>query len=121
MTYNRFQVALDIQDAGNMRAIVREFVRVVDDAMEELKSTTAVWDDAAVVLMVNKLESLSRSEDRFSAAYALAQERARKVPDGHPSPEERHRSPFGTALIGSRAPPVTFSVDALDTIIRRRQ
>lgn len=31
-TYNRFQVALDIQDAGNLRAIAREFVKVVDAA-----------------------------------------------------------------------------------------
>src|SRR5258705_1672333 len=61
-TYNRFQVALDIQNAGNLRAIAREFVRVVDDAMAETQSTTATWDDAAVVLMVNKLESLCRSE-----------------------------------------------------------
>jgi hypothetical protein len=74
--YNRFQVALDIQDAGNLRAIAREFVRVVDDAMAETQSTTATWDDAAVVLMVNKMESLTRSEARFSAAYALAKERA---------------------------------------------
>jgi hypothetical protein len=77
--YNRFQVALDIQDAGNLRAIAREFVRVVDDAMNETQSTTATWDDAAVVLMVNKMESLCRSEDRFSAAYSLAQERAKAL------------------------------------------
>jgi hypothetical protein len=77
-TYNRFRVALEIQNAGNLRAIAREFVKVVDDAMAETQSTTATWDDAAVVLMVNKMESLTRSEARFSAAYSLAQERATK-------------------------------------------
>jgi hypothetical protein len=76
--FNRFQLALDIQNAGNLRAIAREFVRVVDDAMAETQSTTATWDDAAVVLMVNKMESLCRSEDRFSAAYKLAQARAER-------------------------------------------
>src|SRR5260370_42317259 len=75
-TFNRFKLALDIQNAGNLRAIAREFVRVVDDAMAETQSTTATRDDAAVVLMVNKMESLCRSEDRFSAAYKLAQERS---------------------------------------------
>ena len=74
--FNRFKEALAVQDAGNMRAIARLFVKVVDAAMEETKSTTATWDDAAVVLMVNKLESLSRSEARFSAAYKLCTERA---------------------------------------------
>jgi hypothetical protein len=77
MTYNRFQVALDIQNAGNLRALAREFVKVVDAAMEETQSTTATWDDAAVVLFVNKFESLCRSEARFSAAYSLAKERAK--------------------------------------------
>jgi hypothetical protein len=75
--YNRFKTALEIQDGGNLRAIAREFVRVVDDAMAETQSTTATWDDAAVVLVVNKMESLCRSEARFSAAYSLAKERAK--------------------------------------------
>jgi hypothetical protein len=67
--YNRHQVALDVQDACNMRAIAREFVKVVDSAMEEHGNTSLVWSDPAVVLFVNKLESLSRSEANFSAAY----------------------------------------------------
>lgn len=76
INYNRFKVALEIQDAGNMRAIAREFVKVIDNAMAEIKVTTLVWEDPAVVLFVNKLESLSRSEERFSAAYQLCHERA---------------------------------------------
>ena len=77
-TYNRHQVAIDIQDAGNMRAIARELIKVVDDATDENQSTTATWDDAAVVLLVNKLESLCRSEARFSAAYKACRELAAK-------------------------------------------
>ena len=74
--FNRFQLALDVQNAGNLRAIAREFVRVVDQAMEDTQSTVATWEDAAVVLFVNKMESLCHSEARFSAAYALAQTRS---------------------------------------------
>jgi cell division protein ZapA (FtsZ GTPase activity inhibitor) len=68
-TYNRFKVAHDILDAGNMRAIAREFVKVVDDAMEELKVTTQVWTDPAVVVMVTKLAELSNAPAGFSKAY----------------------------------------------------
>lgn len=73
---DRFRVALDIQDAGNMQAIAREFVRVVDAAMEEVKATTLVWEDAAVRLFVNKLESLARSEANYGAAYVECHKRA---------------------------------------------
>ena len=76
--YDRFGIAIDVQDAGNLRALAREFVRVVDSAMEETKSTTATWDDPAVVLFVNKFESLCRSEARFSAAYGACHERRRQ-------------------------------------------
>lgn len=79
MSYNRFAVAVQIQDAGNLRALAREFVRVVDAAMEETQSTTATWEDAAVVLFVNKFESLCRSEARFSAAYGLCLERQKET------------------------------------------
>lgn len=74
--YNRFKVAVDVQDGGNLRALAREFVKVVDTADDELRSTKAVWDDAAVVLFVNKFESLTRSEARFSTAYGICQERS---------------------------------------------
>lgn len=77
-TYNRFQVAIGIQDAGNLRAIAREFVKVVDAATEENRSTVETWSDAAVVMFVEKLESLCRSQERFSAAYKLCLERAAK-------------------------------------------
>ena len=76
-SYNRHKIAIEIQDACNLRAIAREFVKVVDAASDETQSTTATWDDAAVVMLVNKLESLCRSEERFSAAYKLCQERAK--------------------------------------------
>ena len=75
--YDRFRVAIDIQNAGNLRALARAFVRVVDAAPDETQSTTAAWDDAAVVLFVNKFESLTRSEQRFSAAYKACLELAK--------------------------------------------
>gem|GEM_PF-2668779 len=70
-TYNRFKVALEVQDAGNLRALSREFVKVVDAAMDATKSTEATWSDPAVILFVNKFESLCRTEQdmRFSQAY----------------------------------------------------
>ena len=74
--YNRFEVAIAVQDAGNMVALSKMFVKVVQDAMDELNSTMAVWDDPAVVLFVNKFESLCRSEDRFAAAYKVCREKA---------------------------------------------
>jgi hypothetical protein len=67
---------LAIQDAVNMRAIARELVKVVDDAMEECRSTEATWRDAAVVLLINKLESLSHSESEFNRAYTECQTKA---------------------------------------------
>lgn len=75
--FNRFKTALQVQDAGNLRALAREFVKVVDDADNELHSTRAVWEDPAVVLFVNKFESLSHSNwnDRFTEAYRACQER----------------------------------------------
>jgi hypothetical protein len=76
--YNRHKVALEIQDACNLRAIARELVKVVDSASDETQSTAATCDDAAVVLLVNKLESLCRSDERFSAAYRLCGELAAK-------------------------------------------
>jgi len=75
-TYNRHKVAVEIQDAGNLRALAREFVKVVDAAMEETKSTTATWEDPAVVMFVNKFESLCRSEARFSEAYAKCRDKS---------------------------------------------
>lgn len=76
INFDRFRSAIDIQDAGIMRAIAREFVRVVDAAMHDTGSTIESWADPAVVLFVNKLESLSRSEVNFSAAYEACQKYA---------------------------------------------
>jgi hypothetical protein len=78
-TYNRHKVAIEVQDAGNLRALAREFVKVVDAAMEETTSTTATWEDPAVVMMVNKFESLCRSEERFSKAYAECREKMERA------------------------------------------
>jgi hypothetical protein len=74
--YNRHKVAIEVQDAGNLRALAREFVKVVDQASDETKSTEATWHDPAVVLFVNKFESLCRSEARFSEAYADCKRKA---------------------------------------------
>jgi hypothetical protein len=76
--FNRFKTALAVQDAVNLRALAREFVKVVDQAAEETKSTEATWADPAVRLFVNKLESLSHSNwnDHFSEAYKACREKA---------------------------------------------
>lgn len=68
-TYNRFKVALDVQNAGNMRALAREFVKVVDSADADLRDTMKIWADPAVRLFVDKLNSLSRADANYSTAY----------------------------------------------------
>ena len=68
--YNRYKVACDAQDAGNPRALAREFVKVVEHASEETQSTERTWHDDAVTLFVHKLERSCNSERRFSAVYA---------------------------------------------------
>jgi hypothetical protein len=68
--YNRFETALFLQDACNLRAIARELVRAADEACEQGGGTTASYIDPAVTLIVNKLESLTHSERRYSEAYA---------------------------------------------------
>jgi hypothetical protein len=76
--YNRFKVALEVQDAVNLRALAREFVKVVDTASDG-KPTKDVWDDAAVVLFVNKFETLCRSDARFGASYRVCREEVLKA------------------------------------------
>lgn len=56
---NRHKMALDVQDAGNLRAIARSFVEVCDDAMWELQATTSVWRDPAVILFAAKIAELT--------------------------------------------------------------
>lgn len=65
----RFETALAIQDAVNLRAIARELVKAADEACEQSGGTEASYSDPAVVLIVNKIESLVHSEQRFSEAY----------------------------------------------------
>jgi len=73
--YNRHEVALEVQNAVNLRALAREFVKVVDQAAEESKSTSATWADPAVVLFVSKFESLCGSANGFGEAYAVCKDR----------------------------------------------
>jgi hypothetical protein len=70
---SRFQVAIDLQDACNLRAIARELVRATDEAANE-GGTDFSYRDAAVILIVNKIESLVHSNegDNYSAAYDYA-------------------------------------------------
>lgn len=64
----RFQDALDLQDGVNLRAIARSLVRAADEASDE-GGTQASYNDAAVILIVNKLESLVHSEQHYGDAY----------------------------------------------------
>ena len=78
-TYNRFKVALEVQDAVNMRALSREFVKVVDSAMDELKNTGEGWKDPAVILFVDKFASLGgsyNSHEGFGYCYEECKRRA---------------------------------------------
>lgn len=70
--YNRWKVAMDIQDASNIRAVAREFVKIVDDA-------NGARDDAAVILLVSKIVSMVPIEATFSAAYVQARRRAQQA------------------------------------------
>lgn len=76
-TYNRFAVAVQVQDAGNLLALSREFVKVCDQAMADTGSTEKTWADPAVRLFVNKFESLCRSEDNYGSAYEECQRRSK--------------------------------------------
>lgn len=80
-SYNRHKVALQVQDAGNLLALSREFVKVVQTAYEEKHSTEAIWADPAVRLFVNKFESLCRSEANYGEAYKMCEEMADTRPE----------------------------------------
>ena len=76
MKPNRFAQAIQVQDAGNLCAIARLLVEVADEAMAETRTTTKVWEDPAVRLVVAKLAELCRvgasADDTFltfSRAY----------------------------------------------------
>ena len=59
---NRFQTAIELQDACNLRAIARKLVEAADEAADA-GGTQASYDDPAVILIVDKIESLVRSQD----------------------------------------------------------
>jgi hypothetical protein len=73
---NRFKTALELQDAVNIRAIARELVKAADAAAAD--NSFPLSEDAAIILIVGKLESMVFSEQgqRFSVAYGQCQERA---------------------------------------------
>jgi len=89
---SRHQLALDIQDAVNLKALSRWFVAVVDDADKEHKSTIGVWEDPAVRLFVNKFESLCSSERTFSEAYRKCLDKANEATDGQWRPKHERAS-----------------------------
>ena len=59
---NRFKTAIELQDACNLRAIARKLVEAADEAADA-GGTQASYDDPAVILIVDKIESLVRSQD----------------------------------------------------------
>ena len=62
---NIYRDALDVQDACNLRAIARLLVKAADLAADK-GGTTASYSDPAVVLIVNKIESLVLSQDAIT-------------------------------------------------------
>lgn len=71
---NRHKLALDVQDAGNLRAIARSFVEVCDDATRELGVMTSVWRDPAVILFAAKIAQLTGCDDGGFLHYSKAYE-----------------------------------------------
>ena len=72
---NLYADALAVQDAVNLRAIARLLVQAAD-AAANASGTAASYCDPAVVLIVNKIESLVHSEQRFNEAYSECERRA---------------------------------------------
>lgn len=74
------RLALDVQDACNLSGVVKTFATVLDtlwtDAHERGKGTDWVNTHPVTVLFVNKLESLTHSDDRFRHAYEWCKEQA---------------------------------------------
>jgi hypothetical protein len=65
---NLYRDAIDVQDAGNLRAIARLLVKAAD-AAADAGGTIASYSDPAVVLITNKIESLVHSSKYFNKAY----------------------------------------------------
>lgn len=74
---NLYQDAMDVQDACNLRAIARLLVRAAD-AAADAGGTEASYNDAAVILIVDKIESLVMSQDipRNVAAWTECRKRS---------------------------------------------
>lgn len=76
--YNRFQVALDIQDACNLSGVVREFVKIVDDAKARPVAGVEGRRDPAVVLVLDKINDMCcRYGDVDTESYSLADKACR--------------------------------------------
>jgi len=69
--------AFFVQDAVNLRAIARLLVAAADRAADQDGGTEASYNDAAVILIVNKIESLVNSADH--ARFHNALEACRKA------------------------------------------
>jgi hypothetical protein len=74
-SYDRFKVAVDIQNASNPSGVAHELVRVIQDAYLDPKWEGTAWvcADPAVVAVVDKLQSLMRLD--ACEAHRLCSER----------------------------------------------
>jgi hypothetical protein len=69
---NRFAQAIQVQDACNLRAIARLLVKAADEAADA-GGTDASYKDPAVILIVDKIESLVHSQFAIRNADAWDQ------------------------------------------------
>ena len=74
---NRYQTALDIQNACNFTAIVGTLHKVCLEVLHESNSTEAVKNDPAVRIIVDKLDSMISGTD-WLKQYKICEERAQK-------------------------------------------
>lgn len=74
-----YRRALIVQDACNLSGVVKSLAELVSRLWKEpdCTGTDYINRHPLVVLYVNKLASLSRADDGFSAAYAICKERAK--------------------------------------------
>lgn len=92
--YNRFQVALDIQNACNPSGVAIELVKIIKDAMDDpaCKGTMAVRGDPAVAMVVQKLHDLTfypSSISNFSRVYRDCEKLAAATANGETIPPEK--------------------------------
>ncbi len=74
---NIYREALDVQDACDLRAIARLLVKAADLAADGTEAS-----DPAVVLIVDKIESLVCLEDRTLAWYDCERKAAEQEAEG---------------------------------------